>query len=71
MPIALRSIRIIPLNPNTVSFQPDGGNRGQPLGVNTGDEITWNNTTNDPLKLQVVSITKAGQPQPVQPLQKA
>ncbi|HXW30327.1 MAG TPA: hypothetical protein VEK55_13275 [Xanthobacteraceae bacterium] len=65
MAIALRLIRIKQVNTNTVTFQPDGGTDGQPLGVNTGDNINWNNMTNSPLQLQVLSITKAGVPQPL------
>ena len=41
------SIKIIDLGNGTVTFQPDlpGAKPGQPLGANTGDLVTWNNTT--------------------------
>src|ERR1044072_9529602 len=57
MALASRSIIITQLDKDTVGFQPDGGKPGQPLGVNTGDIITWNNRTNNELELQVLSIT--------------
>jgi len=64
MAIALRLIRIKQVNTNTVTFQPDGGTDGQPLGVNTGDAINWNNMTNDVLQLEVLSITGVTPPPP-------
>jgi hypothetical protein len=50
------SIKIIDLGNGTVTFQPDlpGAQRGQPLGANPGDLITWNNTTNRTLTLQSI-----------------
>lgn len=42
------SIKIVVLPNGTTAFQPDvpGAQPGQPLGVNSGDLVTWNNTTN-------------------------
>jgi hypothetical protein len=56
---AQRSIIIIQLDKDTVTFQPDraGAQQGQPLGANTDDDITWNNTTGHDLEVQVLSIT--------------
>ena len=50
------SIEIIALPDGTVAFRPDIGGAvlGQPLGVNRGDNVTWNNKTN--LSLQLKSI---------------
>jgi hypothetical protein len=50
------SIKIIDLGNGTVTFQPDlpGAQQGQPLGVNAGDIVTWNNTTNNMLTLQSI-----------------
>ena len=50
------SIKIIDLGNGTVTFQPDlpGAHQGQPLGVNQGDLVTWNNMTNHPLTLQSI-----------------
>lgn len=47
------NITIIELPNNTVTFRPDlpGAHQGQPLGVNSGDLVTWNNTTNKTLTL--------------------
>ena len=44
-----RSIKIVKLADGTVSFQPDvsGAQPGQPLGANAGDNITWNNRTDE------------------------
>jgi hypothetical protein len=41
-------ITIKDLPDGTVAFRPDvpGAQPGQPLGVNTGDNVVWNNTTN-------------------------
>lgn len=49
-------IKIIDLGNGTVTFQPDlpGAQQGQPLGVNSGDLVTWNNTTNKTLTLQSI-----------------
>jgi plastocyanin len=43
------SIKIVKLANQTVAFQPDvpGAQPNQPLGVNVGDNITWNNRTNE------------------------
>ena len=52
---------IISQNPDgTVTFKPDlpTAQRGQPLGVQADDLVTWNNTTNQTLTLQ--SITPSG-----------
>jgi hypothetical protein len=40
------SIKIVQLN-GTVEFQPDDppGDPGQPLGVDRGESVTWNNET--------------------------
>jgi len=67
MPVSRWSIKIIQLNATTVTFQPDqtGAAQGQPLGVNTGDNITWNNMTNNELQLVVSTITLNGVAQPV------
>jgi hypothetical protein len=48
------SIKIIDLGNGTVTFQPEvpGAQQGQPLGVSSGDLVTWNNTTNKSLTLQ-------------------
>jgi len=45
---SLRSITIVELVDGTAAFQPDVPNAkpGQPLGVNRGDNVTWNNRTN-------------------------
>lgn len=63
---AQRSIKIIQLDSYTVTFQPDvdGAVQGQPLGANTGDLITWNNTTGRDLELQVLSIQPGPTPPP-------
>jgi hypothetical protein len=44
----------------TFTFTPyvPGAQPGQPLGVNSGDLVTWNNQTNEEIKLQ--SIQPAG-----------
>jgi hypothetical protein len=67
MPVSRWSIKIIQLDANTVTFQPDqtGAAQGQPLGVNTGDNITWNNMTNNELQLVVTKITLKGVNQPL------
>jgi len=51
------SIRILVLPNGTTAFQPDvpGAQPGQPLGVNSGDLVTWNNTT-DVAHLPVMTI---------------
>ena len=43
------SIKIIRLPDGTVAFQPDQPHSqpGQPLGVLVGDNVTWNNQTNE------------------------
>jgi hypothetical protein len=43
-----------------ITFTPDlpRANPGQPLGANAGDNVTWNNRTND--QLELVSITPPG-----------
>jgi hypothetical protein len=50
------SIIIEQVGNDGVAFRPDvpGGQRGQPLGVKSGDDVTWNNTTD--LDLELVSI---------------
>lgn len=70
MPFAQRSIIISQRDRNTVVFTPDrvGAQEGQPLGVNPGDLITWNNRTNYELELEVVKITISGVAKPVQQL---
>jgi hypothetical protein len=42
---------------HAITFTPDlpGATAGQPLGASAGDNVTWNNRTNDPLEL--LSIT--------------
>jgi hypothetical protein len=42
------AIKVVKLKNGKVAFQPDvpGAKPGQPLGVNAGDNITWNNRTN-------------------------
>jgi hypothetical protein len=48
------NIRISQNADGTVTFEPDvpNGQPGQPLGVLPNDLVTWNNTTNQELKLQ-------------------
>lgn len=43
------SIKIVKLPNGKVAFQPDLPNAqpGQPLGVNKGDFVTWNNETDE------------------------
>jgi hypothetical protein len=54
------SITINQLPDGTFTFTPyvPGAHVGQPLGVNPGDLVTWNNQTNGPVQLQ--SIQPAG-----------
>jgi hypothetical protein len=44
----MSSIKIVQLQNGTVAFQPDipGAKPGQPLGVDLGEHVTWNNETN-------------------------
>ena len=52
----LRGIMIREGAHGTVDFQPDvpDAGRGQPLGVNQGDNVTWNNKTNRALVLESI-----------------
>jgi hypothetical protein len=45
----LRLIKIVKLDDGTVAFQPNtsGGQPHQPMRVNKGDRIHWNNETDD------------------------
>jgi hypothetical protein len=54
------SITINQLPDGTFTFTPfvPGAHVGQPLGVSSGDLVTWNNQTNGEIKLQ--SIQPAG-----------
>ena len=49
------SITILDLGNGQIAFLPavPGAQLNQPLGVNQGDLVTWNNTTNNALTLQV------------------
>jgi hypothetical protein len=40
----------------SITFTPDvpGAKVGQPLGVNSGDNVTWNNRTNQTITLQSI-----------------
>jgi hypothetical protein len=40
----------------SITFTPDvpGAKVGQPLGVNSGDDVTWNNRTNQTITLQSI-----------------
>jgi hypothetical protein len=61
------NIKISPgKTPNTVVFQPNllGARPGDPLNVDFGDNITWNNTTKQDLVLTVVSINPMPNPNP-------
>lgn len=51
------SIEIIAMPDGTVAFRPDIGGAvlGQPLGVNRGDNVTWNNKTNRSLQLKSIN----------------
>jgi hypothetical protein len=51
-----RSIIIDELSDGSITFTPDLPNAvaGQPLGVNAGDTVTWNNRTSRELALQSV-----------------
>jgi hypothetical protein len=46
---------IIENDDGSIAFKPDypGAQQGQPLGVKTGDNVTWNNTTD--LELVLIS----------------
>jgi hypothetical protein len=48
------SITILDLGKGQIAFLPavPGAQLNQPLGVNQGDLVTWNNTTNNTLTLQ-------------------
>jgi len=51
------SIKIIQQHPDDpVTFKPDvpGAVAGQPLGVRSGDNVTWNNRTNQTVTLQSI-----------------
>jgi hypothetical protein len=39
-----------------ITFKPDvpGGTAGQPLGANSGDNVTWNNRTNHEITLKSI-----------------
>ena len=39
-----------------ITFKPDvpGGTAGQPLGANSGDNVTWNNRTNQEITLKSI-----------------
>jgi hypothetical protein len=54
------NITINQLPDGTFTFKPDvaGAHVGQPLGVNSGDLVTWNNQTNVQIELQ--SLQPAG-----------
>jgi len=43
----------------SITFTPDvlGAKVGQPLGVNSGDDVTWNNRTNSSITLQSIQPT--------------
>jgi hypothetical protein len=53
------SITINQLPDGTFTFTPfvPGAHVGQPLGVSSGDLVTWNNQTNGEIKLQSVQPT--------------
>jgi hypothetical protein len=48
--------RLITINQRdgAITFTPYGGNAGQPLGVNTDDNVTWNNETNQEITLKSI-----------------
>ncbi len=50
------SITILDLGNGQIAFLPavPGAQQNQPLGVNQGDLVTWNNTTNNTLTLQSI-----------------